>query len=71
MEKSPLYEVGFRVDKVCEVETILSEEIMPYPESGALIPEKYLVGSFRYKEQVVLILSTEALFSREELELTD
>lgn len=69
--EEPSYEVGFRVDKVCEVETILSEEIMPYPESGALIPEKYLVGSFRYKEQVVLILSTEALFSREELELTD
>lgn len=67
--EEPSYEVGFRVDKVCEVETI--SNIMPYPESGSLIPEKYLLGSFHYKEQVVLILSTDVLFSRKELGLIE
>ncbi|MDY0360132.1 MAG: chemotaxis protein CheW [Desulforegulaceae bacterium] len=65
----PSYEAAFRVDKVCEVETISNLKIMPYPESGSLIPEKYLFGSFHYKDQVVLILSPDVLFSRQELGL--
>jgi len=69
--EEPVYETAFRVDKVCEVENIFNSDIMPYPESGSLIPEKYLLGSFNYKDQVVFILSPEGLFSREELGLVE
>lgn len=65
------YETALRVDMVCEVESIPESQIMAHPEAGSFVPEKYLAGSFLYKDQVVLILSADDLCSRNELHLVD
>jgi purine-binding chemotaxis protein CheW len=65
------YNTALRADRVCDVETVKDLDLMPHPQSGSLVPEKFLSGSFLYNDEVVLILSTDVLCSRKELNLIE
>lgn len=69
IDQSTSYNCALRVDFVDAVVKIDEDREMNPPESGSLIPKKYLKGYFVYRSQAVLILNIAHLISREELKL--
>jgi len=66
IDEENFYSVGVKVDKVVDVEDFDNISEIVVPESGLLIPQRYLSGAFSYNGDVVFVLNENILFSLEE-----
>jgi purine-binding chemotaxis protein CheW len=61
--------VGLIVDNVAEVMTIYDNDIVPPPDTGGGIKNKYLKGIGKVGSEVKLLLDCEKLFQNEEIQM--
>lgn len=60
--------LGLVVDSVSDVETIDYDKLLPAPDMGSSISAEYLKGLIKKDERMIVILDTERILDRKELD---
>ena len=60
--------LGLVVDNVSDVETIDYDKLLPAPDMGSSISAEYLKGLIKKDDRMVIILDTERILDRKELD---
>jgi len=60
--------LGLVVDSVSDVETIDYDKLLPPPDMGSSISAEYLKGLIKKDEKMVIILDTERILEKREME---
>ena len=60
--------LGLVVDNVSDVETIDYDKLLPAPDMGSSISAEYLKGLIKKDERMVIILDTERILDKKELD---